>query len=281
MKNKINKIIHEQLKNYLTESKKLDLFKIFDLSKIPQEELERQYYDVSILHCMSPYGFLSEDEDKRYVFENDARVVPAEEVEHELRLKYNFRDWQLEISKRGHDVNVCICVGNFPNGVNEVVKDMEQMGYFLSYSAENKFFGQNWKMLQFEPRFQMNEFEEIVGKGDIMHLTPRYNVENILKNGLVPKSENYKFKYPNRVYFFMGDTPYPIVNKYGKKFCKNSKNPLNDGVYVLLSIDTNKLRESGIQLFYDPNMEYGCFTEEPIPADFITPLGEFNYDKSK
>ena len=50
MQNKIKQIIHEELEDYITESKKLDLFKIFDLSKIPQEELERQYYDVSMLH---------------------------------------------------------------------------------------------------------------------------------------------------------------------------------------------------------------------------------------
>lgn len=47
--NRLNELIEK-------EKQKLDLSEIFDLTKIPEEELRRQHYDVSLVHSFSGYG---------------------------------------------------------------------------------------------------------------------------------------------------------------------------------------------------------------------------------
>ena len=270
----IRKVVKEEINKYVAQtskSNKLDLNKVFDLSKISDEELRSQYYDISLVHAVSGYGSpLFKGDGKTYITENDGRVTDASKVKSELKAKYGFQEWQIVIIERGHDIQICVCIADFKQGVDEIVNDFRQMGYFLSHT-QLKFdsLQQKWRQMQFEPIYQVDESNEILSNGDLYHLTPAYNIRNILANGLQPKSENGMFDYPNRIFMFIGNTPIQKIQDLGYQLFKVNSNPNNDGMYILLKIDSQKLR-NGYSLHYDPNYEYGAFTENAIPSNFIS-----------
>ena len=268
------KIVKEEIDKFVAqfcENEKLDLNKIFDLSKIPEEELRNQYYDVSLVHAFSGYGSkLFKADDKTYITENDNRVTPATDVKNELNAKYGFKDWQVIIIERGHDIQICICIADFKQGADEIVNDFKQMGYFLSNTKiEVDPLNRRWRKMQFEPIYQVDESNVILNYGDLYHLTPAYNISDILSNGLQPKSDNGMFDYPDRIYMFIGNTPIQEIQNLGQQLYKTNKSSNNDGRYVLLKIDSQQLR-NGYSLHYDPNYRYGVFTENGIPAKAIS-----------
>ena len=272
---RLRQVVKEEIDKFadqVVNDEKSGLDKIFDLSKIPEEELCKQYYDISIVHAFSGFGsILLKNESKAYKVENDGRVTPVSQVKHELDWKYGFAPWQIIINDRGHDIQICVCIANLKQGVDEIVNDFKQMGYFLSQTSpvSSPAPNQKWLALQFEPIYQVDEANEILNYGDLFHLTPAYNIQSILTNGLQPKSENGMFDYPNRIFMFIGSTPIQEIQNLGQQLYEANKKPNNDGRYVLLKIDSQQLR-NGYSLHYDPNYKYGVFTENGIPAKAIS-----------
>ena len=284
IRKRIRKVVKEEINKFVAQSsknKKLDLNKVFDLSKISDDELSSQHYDISLAHAFSGYGsLLLKDNGNTYIIENDGRVTPVSQVKHELDWKYGFAPWQIRINDRGHDIQICVCIADFKQGVDEIVNDFKQMGYFLSKTSpvSSPVPNQKWLALQFEPLYQVDEFNKILNYGDLYHLTPAYNIQNILANGLQPMSENGMFDYPNRIFMFVGNTPIQKIEDFGYQLFKVNSNPNNDGMYVLLRIDSQKLR-NGYSFHYDPNYEYGVYTENTIPSNFISIMMKFNFKK--
>lgn len=275
MKRKIKHIVNEVVSKLI---KKINLRKLFDFSKIPDEELRRQHYDISLIHARSGYGsLLMKNKKGDYITENDSRVTPASQVKHEIDFKYGFAPWQFRVIERGHDIQICLCIANFPNAVKEITKDLNQMGYFIS-SEEIVIdhLNQEWYEMQFEPIYQVDESDEILNLGDLYHITPSYNVEGILANGLMPSSKNSKFKYPNRIFLMTGNIPIDSIKSIGKQLYNNDTNNNNDGTYTLFKIDSEQLR-GNISLYYDPNFEFGAFTEQLIPPQAITIVVTIKY----
>ena len=274
LKQTINTIVKEEFSKH---KKKVDLAKIFDLDKIPEEELKKQYYDISLVHSFSGYGSHLLKVNNKYITENDSRVRPANEVKRELDLKYNLSPWQIKIIERGHDIQICLCIANFMQGINDIINDMEQMGYFLSVSENvQDSFQQVWVKMQFEPKYQMDENNKILSYGDLYHLTPIYNLKDIQTNGLTPSSKNGMFNYPNRIYFFIGNTPIQEIGILGKQLYAANKDPRNNGQYILLKIDSERLRDK-VELHYDPNYPYGVFTEDTISSSFISIFKQYTF----
>ena len=272
---RLRRIVKEEIDKFVEQvvnDEKSGLDRIFDLCKIPEEELLKQYSDISLVHTFSGYGsLLFKNEGKAYKVENDGRVTPVSQVKHELDWKYGFAPWQIRIKDRGHDIQICVCIADFKKGVDEIVNDFKQMGYFLSKTSpvSSPVPNQKWLALQFEPIYQVDEVNEILNCGDLFHLTPQYNLQNIISNGLQPKSDNGLFDYPNRVYLFIGNTPILQIYALGQQLSSVNKSPQNDGRYVLLKVNSQGLR-NGYSLHYDPNYEYGVFTENIIPPNLIS-----------
>lgn len=257
--------------------KKVDLATIFDLDKIPEEERKKQYYDISLVHSFSGYGSHLLKVDNDYITENDSRVRLANEVKRELDLKYSLNPWQIKIIERGHDIQICLCIANFRQGINGIINDMEQMGYFLSVSENGQdSFQQIWVKMQFAPKYQMDETNEILSYGDLYHLTPIYNLKDIQANGLIPSSKNGMFNYPDRIYFFIGNTPIQEIDVLGKQLCAANKDPRNNGQYILLKIDNEGLRDK-LELHYASNYPYGVFTEDAISSSFISKFKQYTF----
>lgn len=281
-KNRINEYVNKVFEDVVSKlnnyHKKLDLSKIFDLSKIPAENLKQQYYDISLVNATPGFGSpIFKGNDKKYITENDKRIIPLEQVKRELSFKYALQDWQIKIIRAGHNIQICVCIANFNQGIKEIINDFSRMGYFLSHTDDSvDYFNQLWKKMQFEPLYQNDEKSEILSHGDLFHITPNYNLENILSNGLTPRSDNCMFNYPNRIYFFIGNTPIIEMEHLGFRLCQVNKDPRNDGKYTFLRISADKIKDK-VSLYYDPNFEYGVFCDTSIPADCIKVYNTINY----
>lgn len=249
----------------------IDLNKVFDLRRISEEELRKQHYDLSMIHSVCGFdSVLMKDREGNYMTENDQRVTPVSNVMDEIKRKYYLADWQIYYEDRGRDIQFCICTPNFPNAVKEVAEDLNQMGYSLSGNDVLKDrYGLEWNRMQFEPLYQVDESDEILNRGDLFHWTPSCYLQEILENGLQPRSGNGLFNYPDRIFMFMGDTPLKEIELLGNKLCQVSKDPNDNGEYALLRINSDGLRE-GYEIHYDPDCEYGVFTQQPIPPNLLS-----------
>lgn len=82
--------------------------------------------------------------------------------------------------------------------------------------------------------------------GELYHTTPTKNVENILKHGLNPKSEDLRHKYPPRIYVSNNRETLDSLSKELKRF-------KGDEEYTILEIDTKGLN---MNLFIDTTSAY-------------------------
>lgn len=124
-----------------------------------------------------------------------------------------------------------------------------------------------FQKFQYEPysQYQEDVTDAIKPKNNFLyHWTPAYNVESILKNGLVPNSKNSEFSYPPRTYLMEENSEMKKMFSLGQQLCLFNKDPNNDGTYTIIIVNIENLDDS-IRFFYDPNSSIGIYTEQPIP----------------
>lgn len=135
--------------------------------------------------------------------------------------------------------------------------------------------------LTYEKTYQ-EEVERI--PQSLYHLTPAERVPKILKNGLVPRSENKISNHPERIYFWyhlprslfeisafadelwLGTKGFEPGDGRGKKYLESHE---RDVAYSVLRIDTRRCGND-FKIFGDPNMYSGVWTNENIPPQAIS-----------
>ena len=246
---------------------------IFDLSDVTIEDLKKQYVDYNFR------GLITDNNDY------ESMIVEAEEhkysvdlnlVRNQLIRKYNLYDFQFSIETGSHGIKYAILIANVESNFKMIKEDFKHFGYYFSYVKEVNLYGMKWLALQFEPMYQDCRNDIIKSMTYIYHLTPYYNVESIKKNGLVPKSTNYKFNYPDRIFFIKEDTSIPIIKKLAKRLSDANKDFLNIGKYYLITLNTHLIPEH-IKFYLDPLYDYGLFCEEPVPSSAIVDITEFKF----
>lgn len=120
-------------------------------------------------------------------------------------------------------------------------------------------------MILYEPRFDQNATNEIVGD-TLYHICPLKYVPKILKNGLQPKQGERKTKHLERLYLFVTE---PDDWHYIAEHFKESR---KDEPYALLKVNVKNLKDR-VKFYYDSNVyrEYpkAVYTYEPIPNNVI------------
>ena len=147
---------------------------------------------------------------------------------------------------------------------------MKQLGFFPSISSWKRRGFMIWKAIKFEPYEQVEITKEAKKFHTLYHITPSYNHKNIMQNGLLPKSENNLFDYPDRVYLLYGNIDFNNLIYLTKQlYMKNKKtNKHNKGLYNIYGINTSKL-PNNIKIYGDPNYSKGYFTKQIIPPNCI------------
>lgn len=163
----------------------------------------------------------------------------------------------------------------------EIIADMEKMGYFVSCGSPLKRInGVKYKVIKFEPKTELQDdkTEEIKLKYKMLfHWCLLNNLDRIMKDGLLPKHNNRKFNYPNRIYLMKGGIDRKKMKSLGKFLYRNN-NFMNNGNYVLLKVDIRNVSEE-VRFYYDPCTDIGIYTEQPIPKEYITIVEKCNFSK--
>lgn len=124
--------------------------------------------------------------------------------------------------------------------------------------------------LQFEPRNQDNCIHPNT-IGMLYHWTRPELVNKILKNGLVPRSKNSFFSYPERIYVVKDSIPQTELMDLGSmlstslNFEKYENGQSFEQTLSLIQIDPKRLKQD-FAFFIDPNYsDYGLYCLENIP----------------
>ena len=122
---------------------------------------------------------------------------------------------------------------------------------------------------------------DIVRKYDfITHVTPLYNKSNILSKGFVPKSKNTMFSYPDRVFFFKGDTPFKEILYQCIDFDSKLTNKRNNHSYTIFVIDTKKI-PNNVNFHTDLTCPCGIYTNDNLTPKCIKSYQDFNVEELK
>lgn len=247
------------------------LYGKLDINCLDSEGLEKDY-DKIIIHPLSTTFYGNKLTDASPLKEAVGDIMPPDVVVSEIRKLFHLPEAYVYKLEHFHKIYVYIIIPEKVEDYEPIKETMEKMGYFLSQDNE-KFAtnGRRYRVLQFEPTSQLQDDETDSIKHEnnkLYHWTPEYNVENILKNGLIPSHKNRVFNYPSRTYLMSDKYSQQEIFGLGQQLCIHSSDPQNTGTYGLLVIDVKNLPEN-IRLYLDPNSLIGIYTEQEIPSQYI------------
>lgn len=247
----------------------------FDLDAIPIENLKSQYYDLNTFKINFGFGDKIMFNGGEVITEEAESTTPIEEMKDIIKKKFHFRDWQFAVENGDNNIKLIVLYPGILRNSNIIKKTMESYGWYPSTSGFAYKGFMIWKVISFDPMFQDTITDEAKQGGVLYHWSPSYNYENIMLNGLMPKSENNKFDYPERLHLLKSNIPYKEMFEIGYNLYKINKDKRNNGEYILFSINVSNL-PNNIDFFYDPRYEYGYYTKQSILPQYITP--KITYD---
>lgn len=170
---------------------------------------------------------------------------------------------------------ILITVHNVGNNIDTLIRTMNLCGYYLAVPTNIAEIKPNKiARLQFEPRNQDNCIHPNT-IGMLYHWTRPELVNKILKNGLVPRSKNSLFSYPERIYVVKDSIPQAELMDLGAMLCtalnfeKYENGQSFDQTLSLIQINPRLLKQD-FAFFIDPNYsDYGLYCLENIPPDAI------------
>lgn len=216
------------------------------------------------------------------------KSFPADNVISHMKDYFNFNDsdiWKIKVLN-GQE-KIVINVPNIFNNYKVVKEKMERCGWFLSAPTEKEIKqNQNrWIRMEFEAKFSDDATAKIKKKHKYLyHITPRYNLEKIKKEGLAPRCRNTYFMFPSRIYLLFPDEAKSIATNQKElawlagELCARNGSKGNDGQYSVLEIATDKLGDN-VRLHYDPDYKYGLWTADNIKPDAIVGVSNIDFRK--
>ena len=199
---------------------------------------------------------------------------PADKVVRYIQKKYNLDDDSVELHI--DDGEYILVSKNLDEKMFDNVEQILKLGGY--YQADENIDD----YYTYEKIYEDDIFDKLKQSGEIQyfyHLTPSINDKKIQTMGLIPRSRNYRFKYPDRIYLFSnGNVKFlklvckelikPIL-LFGTEFEKNKVKQ-----YSIYRIDFNKVED--IKLYKDPNVRGfdSYFTMDNIRPEWIEKIDE-------
>lgn len=252
-----------------------------DMSKINESislnfasQLHKTTFDNPLSLYFSKHGY-----NNNLIFEGLITTYSTEKTVEYVKKYFNIDDDKILITDDG-----CILtrIPNVGNNVEVFSKAMNLCGFFLSTKGHPIIKNNvEWLLLQYEPKFQNDESNTIRSSENVLyHVTPKYNENKILKNGLSPRWKNNLFFFPDRIYLIKGSTSEDEIINITKQlyFSNNSKG--NDGNYIILKINLSEIPEN-VKMFIDNNYKNGIFITDNIKPNCITDIGDINMNNEK
>lgn len=213
-------------------------------------------------------------------------TYPSDKVVRYIRNKFNLTDDDIDID---YDDDFIMVHHDLKNNnielFNKIKHILVSSGYYFGKIEE--------PAIIFEKKFEKDVFDELKSSGEItylFHVSPSINDKKILKNGLIPKSKNYQFNYPDRIYL-LGDKNVKNDPEFIKRICFELFKPILDKMskencddehirkiskYSLFRIDFGKLNK--INLYRDKNaLNFeSFFTMDNIHPNLIEKIDEIH-----
>ena len=280
----IMKAIEKEVRTVIYEET-TPLSEYFDLDSVSEEDihyvLNNNWYNTIVDVFNNPLlneSLLDGDDNKTY---------QPDYVIKQIEQKYRTLKWQITKSEL-HDRKTALIIiePERYSYADEIINDMDKLGYFLCRVENGMYIGQSWKLMSFEPKEQPDIRTEITKYTKIYHVTPASNLLSILKNGFIPKSSDnteYSFAYPSRVYL-MTASDMSVIRKLACTLFFRNKSPQEiqeaDDRYAIIRLDIDKIPDN-IHMFYDSCCEDAIFVRDNIPASAIKNITLFSCRSKK
>ena len=259
-----------------------DLSKYFDFDNIPEDEFKRQCVDLRIYAFSSGFGGkVFYNSDKNAIISESVEITQSyDETKQELKRLYNMSDWQICEQVVANNIKVMVLFCDTSNNRKLMIDTMSGCGWSLAKAQNIIINNIPWVMMSFDPMFQDDITDEILKYDFLYHITPKYNIDAIMSNGLEPRSENTYFQYPKRLHILKGNLDLNQIYNIGIQLFNANNNPKNDGNYILLAINVKELPDS-IRFYYDPRYEGGYYTKQMIQPNLVKPIASINFNTDK
>lgn len=273
----LKQLIREEVTKQLSQHT-LQIGNYFDLSKFSDEQWKFLKMDLRLYAFDN--GFDSKvllNNDDSLIGEEATRTLFPKDVYKVLKKELHFPRGNFVTDYGANHVQIIVLFADLFMNEALLNKTMESCGWYKSKeSSPVPLNGTVIKAISFGPMFQNEVTDKIKKDGFLYHVSPKRNEESILKNGLLPKSENSKFDYPPKIHLVKG---YKASDNVLFSLCWNlytaSSEDKRDNVYAVYKINLKSLpRET--KFYYDPRFEDGVCTYDKIPASCISKVKEFN-----
>lgn len=193
-------------------------------------------------------------------------------------LKRKFPDYYVGLQTSEGDIMISAGRKEYIDDIKGIDNICRQLGWFISHGnipSENlyykydepEFFDQKYEEIIIKPKF---DGKDIPGNPSIMyHVTPKRNVDKILKMGLVPKHKDKLVHHPDRVYLLD-----ELELAWGLKM---EFQRLYHMEYEILKVS---MKDVDVRLYADVDYpQHGFYTLENIPPKFISIFPKEQYRK--
>ena len=255
-----------------------EVIRIFHLNEVSREQYEKQHYDFKFI-AWNMNGIICLNESTREVLNDPAKCTySVDEVRMEMNLKFRIEDWQIEKLEGENGIELIALIADINDNVKIFIDAMKALGW--SFRIADKMGGPYSSMvvLRFDPMYQDDVYNEAVKNFSwLIHWSPTYHHESIVKNGLQPKTENKGGEYPDRIYFVgtHGLDENALI-EFGRQIYKANTDNRNNGIYDLYGIKPEDMR-GNLPLYYDPYLKGGFYTDVTVPYKNMKHLYRYDF----
>lgn len=279
---KLNNIIKEVLASVLlndnTESFKVEDF--FDIYSLSKKDLLSLVTDMRCFIGGQGYNSALNINGELLLKEEYNKTMSIKELRKELP-KIGFKQWQIKTMVLANKVRVVVLFADLEKNAQIIENTMLACGWSKARISEpTMVHGIKLRIMDFDPIYQKSLTTIVRQNKYVYHWTPYQNLPSILKNGLELRNDNTFLSYPPKVHLMKSNiNSQQAIMLAWQLFNKNTN--LNDGRYALLKISLDKVPDN-VEFFGDPRFELGYFTQDMIPPESISVIGEITFiDKNK
>ena len=219
------------------------------------------------------------DGDKKTLFEGLIKSYPPEAVANYLSEYFVDGAVTTEIGLSNGVEFIIATMPNIEKYEKEAVRIMNNLcGYTMSRKGVSGD-GDEIKLI-FEPNFQPPINDEMSEHEMLIHVSPSYNREKILRKGFCPKFKNEIFNFKHRIYFYSNKTQPETIARLAMTLAHSKNNEHNDYLFDFYMVDPKKI-DRNVEFHRDGMTATGIayWTYDNVPSNCIIDIERLRYNE--
>ena len=221
------------------------------------------------------------DEDKKSLFEGLIKTYPPETVATYLEEYFMGDSVRTELMASNGVEFIIVTAPNDEVFEREITRIMSNLcGYQMTRKGVSSDRGET--KLIFEPKFQKSINDEMNECEMLIHVSPSYNRNKILKFGFCPKFKNEIFNFQDRIYFYSTKTQPETIARLAMVLAHSKDNEPNKYLFDFYMVDPKKITK-GAEFHRDGMTSTGVayWTYDNIPSNCIVDIERFKYNQNE